>query len=326
MYSSTILKHSTNRFTKELVTFEITYPRIIHSEMCRHRMFSRNTSSSRAIPFTKTKDVLNNDPFIPIAWQKSHKGMQGYSYFSTEESKELTDRWLASKSNMLSAAEELEAKKLTKQLLNRLVEPFTWTTEIVTVSRSELINFFELRCPKYPIVKEGDKAVYANSKRELFRAYPEKSDLFTEEYLQSINESLAEIHIQKIAEMMYDDFLGSTPQFLKPGEYHVPYGLSEKEREEANISKEDALKIAIARCARLSYVTFGDSPKVDYEADLRLYEQLKKDYHMSPFEHVARCMTENEYFSFTRNEKEYGWCSNFQGFIPQRYLIEHYEI
>jgi hypothetical protein len=65
-----------------LTTFKVTYPRIIHAEMCRHRMLSRNTASSRAIPFEKmVKDVQEN-PFIPIAWQKAHKGMQGSEYFT----------------------------------------------------------------------------------------------------------------------------------------------------------------------------------------------------------------------------------------------------
>ena len=55
-----------NRLTSLLVTF----PRIILAETNTHRMLSKNTSSSRAIPFKKMVESVQNDPFVPIAWQK----------------------------------------------------------------------------------------------------------------------------------------------------------------------------------------------------------------------------------------------------------------
>ena len=58
-----------------LTSLLITFPRIILAEVNTHRMLSKNTSSSRAIPFNKMVEVVQNNPFIPIAWQKEHKGM-----------------------------------------------------------------------------------------------------------------------------------------------------------------------------------------------------------------------------------------------------------
>ena len=58
-----------NRLTSLLITF----PRIILAEVNTHRMLSKNTSSSRAIPLKKMIEAVENDPFIPIAWQKDHK-------------------------------------------------------------------------------------------------------------------------------------------------------------------------------------------------------------------------------------------------------------
>ena len=81
-YNCEILSDSLSPQGNRLTTFKITYPRIIHAEMCRHRILSRNTASSRAIPFEKmVKDVQEN-PFTPIAWQKNHHGMQGTKYLS----------------------------------------------------------------------------------------------------------------------------------------------------------------------------------------------------------------------------------------------------
>ena len=97
------------------------------------------------------------------------------------------------------------------------------------------------------------------------------------------------------------------------------------------------LKIATARCARISYETLGDNPKVDYEADIRLHDRLLAEGHMSPMEHIARAMDNEEYYSF-RNGKlsinnkgvlyddesdknTFGWCRNYRGWISYRSLI-----
>ena len=90
------------------------------------------------------------------------------------------------------------------------------------------------------------------------------------------------------------------------------------------------IKIATARCARISYETLGDNPKIDYEADLRLHDMLLQSKHFSPFEHCARAMSDEEYYQFFNGqckEAHYfngnGWCRNFKGFIQYRHLIEN---
>ena len=81
-YKCEIVADSINSNNNRLTTFLITYPRIIHSELMTHRVFSRNSASSRAIPFEKMVKMVEDDPFIPIAWQKNHPGMQGTEYLS----------------------------------------------------------------------------------------------------------------------------------------------------------------------------------------------------------------------------------------------------
>ena len=79
--SAQIVAHSINEQGDELISVMATFPRIILAEINTHRMLSKNTSSSRAIPFNKMVESVKNDTFIPIAWQKSHSGMQGTEYF-----------------------------------------------------------------------------------------------------------------------------------------------------------------------------------------------------------------------------------------------------
>ena len=86
-----------------------------------------------------------------------------------------------------------------------------------------------------------------------------------------------------------------------------------------------AIKIATARCARLSYMTFDG--EIDYIKDIQLHDRLLADKHMSPFEHCARAMSDFEYndaFDKQENGKlSLGWCNNFRGWIQYRYLVEN---
>ena len=68
--SAEIVADSVNEHGNRITTMLLTYPRFIHGEVLTHRMFSRNSASSRAIPFEKMYKMVAEDPFIPIAWQK----------------------------------------------------------------------------------------------------------------------------------------------------------------------------------------------------------------------------------------------------------------
>ena len=68
--SATIVADSLSPQGDRLTSVLVTFPRIILSEINTHRMLSKNTSSSRAIPFNKMVEAVQNNPFIPIAWQK----------------------------------------------------------------------------------------------------------------------------------------------------------------------------------------------------------------------------------------------------------------
>ncbi len=77
-----IIADSKNEFGNRITTMILTYPRIIHSEFMTHRMFSRNAASSRAVPAAKLIQAVKDNPFIPLAFQKQHSGMQGTEYIT----------------------------------------------------------------------------------------------------------------------------------------------------------------------------------------------------------------------------------------------------
>jgi hypothetical protein len=133
-----------------LTTLEVVMPRYILAEFNTHRMLSKNSASSRAIPFSKMVKEVQTSPFIPYAWQKDHKGMQGNNYVIDEnELKELNFHWLNASKSAIHQAKNLNALGVTKQLCNRLLEPFMYHK--VLVSGTEWENFMTLRTPIYEI-------------------------------------------------------------------------------------------------------------------------------------------------------------------------------
>lgn len=145
MISAEIVADSMNMGGERITTFVLVFPRIILAEFNTHRMFSRNSASSRAIPFSKMVDSVMEYPFVPVAWQKSHKGMQGQDYHNEEDSKWLSFRWLTARDNAVEQAKALDALNVSKQMVNRLIEPFMWHKVICTSTSDGLDNFFELR-------------------------------------------------------------------------------------------------------------------------------------------------------------------------------------
>ena len=136
--------HKGNRITSMLLTF----PRFILPELNTHRMFSRNSASSRAIPFEKMVKMVQEDPFVPIAWQKKHKGMQGTKYLThTYDIEDAIKEWEWAAAIAVTQANILNDIGVTKQICNRLLEPFMWHTVLITAT--EWDNFFKLRCPQY---------------------------------------------------------------------------------------------------------------------------------------------------------------------------------
>ena len=126
--SAVIVADSIDSRGNRITTYLLTYWRAIHPELLTHRMFRRNAASSRAIPFAKMVKDIEEDPFIPIAWQRDHKGMQGTEYLNGEEVERAELQWIQASKNAINSARMLnsnyfgvEKNLVTKQLCNRLV-------------------------------------------------------------------------------------------------------------------------------------------------------------------------------------------------------------
>src|SRR5690625_2556739 len=106
--SAEIIADSLNEFGQRLTTFVLTFPRFILAELNTHRMFSKNSASSRAIPFKKMVEMVEKDPFIPMAWQKDHRGMQGTEYITDSDEISVREtQWLTAKNRAVRYAKLL---------------------------------------------------------------------------------------------------------------------------------------------------------------------------------------------------------------------------
>ena len=106
-----------------------------------------------------------------------------------------------------------------------------------------------------------------------------------ENWTELRNHKDAQPEIQELAQKMALAMSWSTPKFLNVTEWHLPY-ISDDEGAFFDVST--LVKLSTARCARVSYLTHGDT-KVDIAKDISLYGRLvaSKPWHASPLEHQA---------------------------------------
>lgn len=143
MYSTRVMTDSLAPCGKRLTTWELTYPRFVHAELMTHRLFSRNSASSRAIPTEKLMARVREDPALPQWWGRNQSGMQANEELDGPARAEAERLWLSARDQMLAAVEQLGRVGLHKQLANRLIEPWMFIT--VLVSATEYSNWFHLR-------------------------------------------------------------------------------------------------------------------------------------------------------------------------------------
>lgn len=138
-----ILADSLNEMTGDrLTTWKLTYPRSIHSEVMTHRVMSRNSASSRAIPSSKMIASVLEDTYIPDVWEANQAGMSSSQPIEDQEG--ATKLWLEMRDNVVAGVREMVEKyNVHKQWANRALEPWSYITVILTAT--EWDNFYLLR-------------------------------------------------------------------------------------------------------------------------------------------------------------------------------------
>lgn len=126
-----------------LTTVVVKYPRPYTAQLNTHRMLSRNGASSRAIPTAKLTLAVLLDPYVPEAFGSRRPGMRGGDLLSPEDQEAGREEWLAASRDAVRRALAMEKRGIHKEHVNRLLEPFMWTTTII--SATDWSNFFHRR-------------------------------------------------------------------------------------------------------------------------------------------------------------------------------------
>jgi thymidylate synthase ThyX len=242
-----------------LTTFVLKYPRFIHSEFMTHRVFSRNASSSRAIPVAKMIQAVKDDPAMPVYWGKNIPGMQAAEELSAPEIEDMKGFWISARNEAIRHAEEMVSRGLHKQIANRILEP--WMHIEVVVTATDWDNFYALR----------NHSMAQPEIQELARKMLEAHNNSTPEALLP-----GQWHLPFIEE----DDLGML----------VHYSITSEKDDPTLFAK-----VSAARCARVSYLNH-EGNKTTIEEDLNLYTRLMggEIKHASPTEHQAMVPTLNQ--------------------------------
>jgi thymidylate synthase ThyX len=303
-----VLADSIARSGARLTTISARYPRSIHAEWLTHRMLSRNSASSRAIPTEKLIAMIEDDPFIPEHIGKNQKGMQASEQLSGAARDAAVELWLMGKDSAVKLARQMLSMGVHKQVVNRVIEPWMWIT--VIYSGTEWDNVWALRCHE---AAEPHFQIVAYMARDAIAAStPAKLDPgewhlpligMDQEDGQALNDIIAARHGVYLEKEGHKVTLFMARKTVPPGEHD--------ELLRHNAAYADLAKISVGRCARVSYLTHEG--KRDPNEDVALHDRLvvQRPLHASPAEHVAQA------------QDEPSWSGNFFGFTQYRKTLEH---
>lgn len=288
-------------------TLQLRYWRAIHGEVMTHRKFSRNASSSRAIPYASLT-VRDADIFIP-KFRVNQPGMQPGEYLSLEDQIAAEAIWTEMADFVLAKTKQLAAKdglNIHKQYVNRPLEWFGYIDVVLTSTNWS--NFDGLRI-------HGDAQ---EEIRDLAVAIKEARDAATPKLLQP-----GDWHLPYVT----DEDVGIVATAISNGAlvgeaYEVMTYLANLPGlgGEYQITKLDALLLAIstARCCRVSY-SKHDGTNSDIDTDVKLFLRLAGSVpmHASPLEHQGRPLEDGDQKWRQGNLEGF---AQFRKFIPNEFL------
>lgn len=296
-----ILKDSKSECGSRITTMQLRYPRFIHSEFMTHRVFSRNASSSRAIPVSRLIQDIIDDTAMPIHWGKNIPGMQAKEenttmiFLSDLASKDHSvtvdakTAWLRARDSAIEFARAHDYAGYHKQIVNRILEPFSHINVVVTATDWD--NFFNLRA--HPDAQPEFRELAYMMKDALEENEDKVNLLDNDEW--HLPYVILDEDISEISKWALDNLTYKTRHLFQ---HVVNYGLTQ---------------LSTSRCARVSYLTH-DLKKPTVEKDLELYRNLvvSKPLHASPAEHQARPSNDVTSNKLNGNFSPY-WSQNRKG-------------
>lgn len=297
----------------KIITMEVEQVRCALAEFNTHRVITKNGASSRAVPVKKMIEALRRNHHRPLQWLRNQPGMVATTVMSDEDAAECDHIWSEAMEDAIRHALRLDGLNVSKQYVNRLLEPFMMTRTLATSTK--WANFYKLRDEKGALPEFRDLA-------QKMKEAADKAE-FVE---RSWKEPVGGWHLPFIDP---DDFDiarwevgdGYEPPAIIPTKVPpltargLPYanaGLRMKEM-------RALLTMSAARCCRLSYRTLDNQPS-NLAKDTETFLKLATDpLHASPMEHQAFALQSKEQNWLTGNL--HGWMQ-FRKIMPNEAIDE----
>lgn len=238
---------------RRITTFQLKYPRFIHPEIMTYRIWSRNASSSRAVPVERMIADILEDTAMPVHWGKNQKGMQAREELSALEIEKAKSTWFRARDKAIIEAQELIKIGAHKQIVNRILEPFAHISVVLTATNFD--NCFHQRRhadaqPEFKVLADSMFDALASSTPKILKHGMWHFPYVTDEERSRVGDDGLLIY-----------------------------------------SNDKLTKMSVARCARVSYLTH-DGATPSYAADAALYDRLvgSSPLHASPAEHQAQAL------------------------------------
>lgn len=272
MIKANIVQDSSLPTGERLLTYNLRYGRLIHSELLRHRAASHSVKSSRAIPTKKYRKEVEKDPYIPVKFGTNQRGMQAGKQTAASVAYG-TRIWKLSAKFACLAHSLMELVNVHKEVSNRILEPYVWVEETLTVEEDALREIAKLRI--HNDAQEDIRAVL----EEMIYECEKSTTIVLEENQWHVPYVVRQIN----GSMVYKDNDGKT------------------------LTLDEAIICSAARCARSSYANH-DNSTTTYENDTKLADRLigSEPMHLSPFEHQARPFAnDQEKFDYGSNFRHF---------------------
>lgn len=296
LITARILADSISPEGVRMTTMEIEYPRFILAELNTHRMLSKNSASSRAIPVKAMHEHIRANTATPVYWGINQPGMKAREELVGADVTWAKYLWANARDAAIGFSQDMADLNLHKQITNRITEP--WMIMKTVISGTEWANYFWLRNhpdaqPEIAELARKMHEAYSASNPQLL--YPGEWHVpYVNTYRSIINN-----------ELLYSDGKGD------------------------DITADEARVISASCCAQVSYRKSDDTLAKAQKVFQMLIES--EPAHASPVEHQATPMDIQTMCRFEPETWELGithvsansdlWSGNLRGWIQHRKLI-----
>jgi hypothetical protein len=299
-YSSTVVEDTKDPYTgARLTTLIARFPRCILPEINTHRVFSRNSASSRARSIRSTIGGVMHEPYIPL-FTVNHKGMGG-DYLTGDLLDDAKRLWLKARDSAVSS-----------ELSMLLGSMYTGSTESVREDWEHWIDVYYDNVYHADAPIDGVPSVHKQNANRLIEPFMWHEALITSSYWDNFYklriDDAAQPEMHAVAILMRASMNASTP---KESPVHIPFETFTVDNGTPFSDINNAFIASASECARISY---KDRSSIGLAQNNELGKRMLRDGHMSPFEHQAISI------EFFKNLYEYNDDADLSGNLSPEWI------